>query len=94
VLTALPRDRVRRCAADVSRPNDVKRIVQTALELGEGRLDILVNNAAISPRDSLEKVNLEDRQQTLAINVTGPMPDQLMFCLGGSTQVLLRQVES
>jgi len=36
MLTAVPRDRVRQCDADVSRPNDVKRIVQTALEIGEG----------------------------------------------------------
>jgi NAD(P)-dependent dehydrogenase (short-subunit alcohol dehydrogenase family) len=73
VIAALPEGSACRCAADVSLEGDVRRVVETALEFGHGRLDIVVNNAAVSPAGSLETMDLADWERTLAANVTGPM---------------------
>ena len=43
---SLPAETVMTCAGDVTRLEDVKRMVETALGIS-GRLDVLVNNAAI-----------------------------------------------
>lgn len=57
--------------ADVSDPNDVDRLFDTALER-LGGLDILLNNAGIAgPTAAVEEVELEAWRQTLDINVTG-----------------------
>jgi NAD(P)-dependent dehydrogenase (short-subunit alcohol dehydrogenase family) len=43
---ALPRGTVAKCRGDVSNPEDIERMVETTLAFG-GRLDVLVNNAAV-----------------------------------------------
>jgi NAD(P)-dependent dehydrogenase (short-subunit alcohol dehydrogenase family) len=57
--------------ADVSKPEDVESIFAAVRE-GFGRLDILVNSASNFQRRTLLEVTLEDWQQTMAINLTGP----------------------
>ncbi len=37
------------------------------------RLDVLINNAAVQKLDSLANIKLEDWQETLNVNLTGPM---------------------
>ena len=37
------------------------------------RLDVLINNAAVQKLDSLEHIQLDDWQETLNVNLTGPM---------------------
>jgi NAD(P)-dependent dehydrogenase (short-subunit alcohol dehydrogenase family) len=57
--------------ADVSRPDDVARLVETALAQ-LGRLDILVNNAGIAgPTGPVESVHWDDWLRTLQINLLG-----------------------
>jgi NAD(P)-dependent dehydrogenase (short-subunit alcohol dehydrogenase family) len=57
--------------ADVSDPDDVDRLFDTALER-LGGLDILLNNAGIAgPTAAVEEVELDDWRATLDINVTG-----------------------
>jgi len=58
-------------AADISRPDDVARLVDAALERF-GRLDILVNNAGVAgPCGAVESVDWDEWLRTLQINLLG-----------------------
>ena len=58
---------------DVTRPEDCRRIVETATETF-GRLDVLVNNVGVSgPRGTAEDVDLEAWNAGLRVNVTSMM---------------------
>jgi meso-butanediol dehydrogenase/(S,S)-butanediol dehydrogenase/diacetyl reductase len=67
----LPSDCVLTCAGDVSKLEDAERMVQTALGFN-GRLDILVNNAAIDPAGSVVDIDPDLWRQVVEINLTGP----------------------
>lgn len=54
--------------ADVSRPADLHRMVQTAVDT-YGRLDVLVNNAGVETRTSLLETTEEQYQRVLDINL-------------------------
>jgi len=56
--------------ADVSRWSDVDRLVQEAVD-GFGRLDVMVNNAAISTNQALLETTEEDWDRVMAINLKG-----------------------
>lgn len=57
--------------ADVSNPDDVDNLFDTALER-LGGLDILLNNAGVAgPTAPVEEVELDAWRQTLDINITG-----------------------
>lgn len=70
VAQSLPADKVTTCAGDVSKLEDVERMVETALKFG-GQLDVLVNNAGIDPGGTVTDVDLEIWQQVIDINLTG-----------------------
>lgn len=72
VIQSLPADKALACSGDVSRLEDVERMVATALDFGGGRLDVLVNNAAINLRGSVTKLDLEAWRKVLDVNLTGP----------------------
>ena len=57
-------------AMDVSAPADVRRVVETALA-EFGRIDILVNNAAILRAHSIVDCPLEDWQAVFRVNMEG-----------------------
>src|SRR5579884_343325 len=56
---------------DVSREADCLRLVSQTVE-AYGRLDVLVNNAAIYPRATLEETTLDFWHHVLATNLDGP----------------------
>jgi NAD(P)-dependent dehydrogenase (short-subunit alcohol dehydrogenase family) len=56
--------------ADVSKPEDVKKLVAAAIEKFK-RIDVLVNNAAILLPGTAEQLSEEDFDQTFAVNVRG-----------------------
>lgn len=62
---------VRWVQADVADESQVQGLIAAALEHG-GRIDALVNNAAISTRTPLETLSLADWNRVLAVNLTGP----------------------
>ncbi|HVN97382.1 MAG TPA: SDR family oxidoreductase [Syntrophorhabdaceae bacterium] len=72
VAESLPSDKIKTCPADVSDPNDVERMVETALSFSGG-LHVLVNNAAMSHRPaSIVDLDPAIWTKTLEINLTGP----------------------
>lgn len=54
--------------ADVSRPEDLHRVIQVAVE-NFGRLDVLVSNAGIETRTSLLETSEADFDKVLAVNL-------------------------
>lgn len=62
--------RARAVEADVSRPQDVARLVATAVE-EFGRLDVMVNNAGIETRHTLLETTEDDFDKVLAVNLKG-----------------------
>ncbi len=67
----LPAGSVVTCSADVSKPEDVERIIKITLDFG-GKLDILVNNAAINPSGKVADLDFSVWQKVIDINLTGP----------------------
>jgi NAD(P)-dependent dehydrogenase (short-subunit alcohol dehydrogenase family) len=59
------------CAADVSKHEDVQRMVQVAVDFG-GKLDIVVNNAAMGVPGSVVDMDVDLWQKVLDTNLTGP----------------------
>jgi NAD(P)-dependent dehydrogenase (short-subunit alcohol dehydrogenase family) len=71
VAASLPEGSVAVCAGDVSVHEDAKRMVETAFEFG-GRLDVLVNNAAIDPGGTVVDLDPDLWHKVLETNLTGP----------------------
>ncbi|HEX9892353.1 MAG TPA: SDR family oxidoreductase [Gemmatimonadales bacterium] len=79
---------------DVSNPDSVRRMAEATLK-AYGRIDILVNNAALDPKfdpthagshgERFEDLPFETWQQALAVNVTG------MFLCAQATAPAMRQ---
>jgi NAD(P)-dependent dehydrogenase (short-subunit alcohol dehydrogenase family) len=56
--------------ADVANEPDIVRMVRACIE-AYGRLDILVNNAAMQALSAIEEMNREEWDRTIAVNFTG-----------------------
>ena len=63
-------DRMRYVAGDISRPEDVERLFAEA-ENWQGKVDILVNNAAVYPKQEFLASNIDDWAKAIEINVIG-----------------------
>src|SRR5579871_3633350 len=57
--------------ADVSSGNDVKKLVDTVIDR-YGRIDVLVNNAAIFYYKDFSELTEEDFDRNISINLKGP----------------------
>lgn len=64
-------DRMTVVVGDVSRAEDVERLFETA-ESTHGRVDVLVNNAALYPKVLFLEQSMDDFEQTMRVNVIGP----------------------
>jgi meso-butanediol dehydrogenase/(S,S)-butanediol dehydrogenase/diacetyl reductase len=71
VAKSLPSGKVAICSGDVSKEEDVERVVETAVKFG-GKLDVLVNNAGISPAAPVAELDPKTWQQVIGVNLTGP----------------------
>ena len=69
--SSLPKGSVAVCSGDISKNEDTRRIVAAALEFG-GKLDILVNDAAIEAMGRVTDLDLIDWRQALDTNLTAP----------------------
>jgi len=73
VLSETPGAQVELCVADVSQPEDVRRLADAAAA-AFGRLDVLVCNAGVyGPKGGIESVDWESWTQALEINLNGPV---------------------
>lgn len=70
--TAALAPRIHHLAADVTSPRDIQRAVQAAVAIS-GRLDLLVNNAAISGGAPLGQIEPAMARQVWETNVLGPV---------------------
>ena len=59
------------CSGDVTKVEDVERMVATALAF-EGRLDVVVNNAGIDPGGTVTDLDPKLWRKVIEINLTGP----------------------
>ena len=64
------RDRVGGLAADVSRYDDCRKVIQAAVQRFHG-LDILVNNAGIGAFKPVDQLTVEEWDQTIGTNLSG-----------------------
>jgi meso-butanediol dehydrogenase/(S,S)-butanediol dehydrogenase/diacetyl reductase len=71
VAQSLPSGVVTICPGDVSKEEDAKRMVETAVKFG-GKLDVLVNNAGTNHPAPVTELDLEVWQEVIGVNLTGP----------------------
>jgi uncharacterized protein len=74
VVNAHPewRDRFLPVPADVTKDDDVRRLVETTVS-NFGRVDILVNNAGIGMRAAVADTPIDDARQLMDVNLYGPI---------------------
>jgi len=71
VAASLPENSILTCAGDVSKIEDAQAMVDATIKFG-GKLDVLVNNAGIDPPGSIVEIPVEQWQEIIDINLTGP----------------------
>jgi NAD(P)-dependent dehydrogenase (short-subunit alcohol dehydrogenase family) len=71
VAKSLPPGAVVTCAGDVSKEEDVKRMVDTTVQFG-GKINVLVNNAGTNHPAPIVELDLKMWQEVVAVNLTGP----------------------
>ncbi|AXL50856.1 oxidoreductase [Paraburkholderia caffeinilytica] len=57
-------------ATDVTRHEDVKALVDTAVRTF-GRVDVMINNAGLMPHSPLERLKIDDWDRTIDVNIKG-----------------------
>lgn len=57
-------------ATDVTRFEDVQRLVDTAIER-HGRVDVMINNAGVMPHSPLDRLKVDDWSWMIDVNVKG-----------------------
>lgn len=80
------------CRLELARPAEVSRVIDD-LTHDLGRLDVLINNAAVDHRADLLDETLEDWAHVLAVNLTGPFlcaraAGRRMVCQGEGGRII------
>jgi len=72
VAKTMPKGSVVVVQGDVTKTEDAKRMVDAAVKLGNGKIDVLVNNAAHDIKGNVVDLKPEEWRQVIDINLTGP----------------------
>ena len=72
--------------ADVSKSEDCDALIEAAREWGNGRVDVLVNNAGITRDNLLPRITDEDLDAVLNVNLKGTF-----YMMRGVAKLMLRQ---
>lgn len=73
------------CAGDVTKYEDVQRMVAETVKFG-GKIDILVNNAGIDPGGSILDIDIELWKKILDVNLNGPF-----YCMRAAIPEMIKQ---
>ncbi len=57
-------------ATDVTRHDDVKKLVDTAVQKF-GRIDVIINNAGLMPQSPLERLKIDEWDRMIDVNIKG-----------------------
>jgi meso-butanediol dehydrogenase / (S,S)-butanediol dehydrogenase / diacetyl reductase len=74
------------CAGDVTKFDDVKKMVEATVKLGGGKIDILVNNAGIDPGGSIVDIEIDLWKKILDVNLNGPF-----LCMKATLPYMIKQ---
>lgn len=72
--------------ADIANPEDCDRLVKEAAEFGEGRIDVLVNNAGITRDNLLGRMTNEELDAVIDVNLKGTF-----YMLRAVSKIMLKQ---
>jgi len=70
-VASLPENTVLPFAGNIRDPEDARKMVEATVEFG-GKIDILVNNAAIDPPGTVVNIPIEQFQSIIETNLYGP----------------------
>jgi NAD(P)-dependent dehydrogenase (short-subunit alcohol dehydrogenase family) len=68
---SLNSDRVATCAGDVTKFDDVEKMVDETVKFG-GKIDVLINNAGIDPPGNIVDIEIDLWKKILDVNLNGP----------------------
>lgn len=71
VIKMLPPGTAVKCPGDVSKPEDILRMVKAALAFGD-EINVLVNCAGLSTAGSITDVEIDEWKKTMEVNLIGP----------------------
>ncbi len=63
---------IQQMECDVQSESDIKKLIEFAIEQGEGHLDILVNNAGVVMVNPITEISEEDWNRCINTNLKGP----------------------
>lgn len=73
------------CAGDVTKYDDVQKMVEATVSFG-GKIDILVNNAGIDPGGSIVDIEIDLWKKILDVNLNGPF-----LCMKAAIPYMIKQ---
>jgi NAD(P)-dependent dehydrogenase (short-subunit alcohol dehydrogenase family) len=78
-------DKVAACAGDVTKFEDVQKMVAETVKFG-GKIDVLVNNAGIDPPGNIVDIEIDLWKKILDVNLNGPF-----LCMKAAIPEMIKQ---
>jgi NAD(P)-dependent dehydrogenase (short-subunit alcohol dehydrogenase family) len=85
VSKEMPPGTVATCVGDITKLDDVKKMVEETVKFG-GKIDVLVNNAGIDDTGTIVKVDVDLWKKVLDVNLTGPF-----LCMKAAIPYMIEQ---